>query len=126
MTKEEIRALENDPDGLVTYEYLANHLTELKEEQLAELVENMARVDLSAQYLASGARYMHALDAARYARHVERMISLTIDRDREHRYLGELIMAIYGADYYNRVEELSAKDDNFRRMYKRLHPDGAF
>lgn len=125
MTKEEILELENDTDGLKTYEFMANHLYELNDEQLSELVDNMARVDLSAQFLASGARYMNALDANRYASHINRMVALTIDRDREHRYIGDLIVALYGPDYADRAAELAAGDNNFRRMYKRLFPEGA-
>ncbi len=125
MTKEEILELENDTDGLKTYEFLANHLYELNDEQLSELVDNMARVDLSAQFLASGARYMNALDSERYAPHINRMVALTIDRDREHRYIGDLIEALYGPDYAERAEALAAGDNNFRRMYKRLFPNGA-
>lgn len=31
----------------------------------------------------------------------------------------------YGADYAARADELSAADDNFRRIYKRLFPASA-
>lgn len=117
--------LSGDTDGLKTYEYLANNLDSLTEEELAWLVDNMARVDLSGQFLASGARYLNALDAERYADSVRRMVALTIDRDREHRYIGDLIESIYGADYAQHAVELSRDDNNFRRMYKRLYPDGA-
>lgn len=117
--------LSGDTDGLKTYEYLANNLDSLTEEELAWLVDNMARVDLSGQFLASGARYLNALDAERYADSVRRMVALTIDRDREHRYIGDLIESIYGADYAQHAVELARDDNNFRRMYKRLYPDGA-
>jgi len=125
MIKDFSEKLTADTDGLKTYEYLANNLDSLTDEDLAWLVDNMARVDLSGQFLASGARYLNALDAERYADSVRRMVALTIDRDREHRYIGDLIESIYGADYAQHVSELSRDDNNFRRMYKRLYPDGA-
>ena len=31
----------------------------------------------------------------------------------------------YGADYAEKAAELSASDNNFRRIYKRLNPQGA-
>ena len=31
----------------------------------------------------------------------------------------------YGADYADRADELSAVDNNFRRIYKRLFPQSA-
>lgn len=124
MTKEDISRLEKDPDGLITYEYLANHLENMSAEELDAVIDNMARVDLSAQYLASGARYLHALDGDFFATQVKRMVALTIDRDREHRYIADLMTAIYGTDYTARAVELATDDNNFRRMYKRLYPEG--
>jgi len=46
----------------------------------------------------------------------------SIEKDREHRYLPALIESLYGADYAERAAELSATDNNFRRIYKRLQP----
>lgn len=125
MAKDIIETLSADPDGLKTYEYLANNLESLDSEQLEWLIENMSRVDLSGQYLASGARYLNALDPESYADAIRRMVALTIDRDREHRYIGSLIESIYGEDYRMHAEELAQNDNNFRRMYKRLYPQGA-
>ncbi len=45
-----------------------------------------------------------------------------IDKDREHKYLPDLLQGLYGADYEVRAKELIAADDNFRRIYKRLFP----
>jgi hypothetical protein len=34
------------------------------------------------------------------------------------------MQSLYGEDYAERAAELSAVDNNFRRMYKRLYPEG--
>lgn len=115
--------LKQDPDGLQTYEYIANHIDDLDDDDLNVLVDNMTDVDLSGQFLASAARYLHAIDAVRYAPTVDRLVAATIDKDREHRYLPDVLNGIYGSDYHSRAAELSAKDNNFRRIYKRLYPN---
>lgn len=123
MTENEIKQLRQDPDGLQCYEYMANHIADLSADDLARLVDIMMLVDLNGQFMASAARYLHAIDAAGYNTEVRRLVAATIDKDREHRYLPDLISSIYGADYKDHAEELSAEDDNFRRMYKRLYPN---
>lgn len=115
--------LKQDPDGLLTYEYIANHIDDLDDDDLNLLVDNMNVVDLSGQFLASAARYLNAIDATRYAQAVEKLVAATIDKDREHRYLPDVLNGIYGSDYHSRATELSAKDNNFRRIYKRLYPN---
>ena len=47
-----------------------------------------------------------------------------IDKDREKQYMPALLPAIWGTDYMNRAEELRDLDDNFRRIFKRVHPIG--
>lgn len=121
MTQEELGKVKEDTAGLKTYEFMVNHLDELTDDQLVDVIDHMATVDHSGQYLASGVRYMNGVDRAKYSSHISRMTSMIIDRDREHRYISELITSLYGADYYDHVKEL-AKDNNFRRMYKRLFP----
>ncbi len=125
MTQQEIQELKRDPDGLMTYEYIANHIDECSESDLDALVDNMVTVDLTGQFLASAARYLHAIDAQRFAEPVKRLIASTIDKDREHRYLPDILNSIYGADYADRASELIATDNNFRRIYKRLFPQSA-
>lgn len=125
MTQQEIQELKRDPDGLMTYEYIANHIDECSESDLDALVDNMVTVDLTGQFLASAARYLHAIDAERFAEPVKRLIASTIDKDREHRYLPDILNSIYGADYADRASELIATDNNFRRIYKRLFPQSA-
>ena len=108
------KAVGKDPDGLLTYEYIANHIGEI-DEVLDELIDNMISVDLNGQFLVSAAHYLHAIDGVRYHG--------AIDRDREHRYIGDLLPALWGEDYASHVAELSAADNNFRRIYKRLFPE---
>ena len=61
MTEQELKALRRDTDGLLTYEYLANHIGECGPDEIDTLIENMEHVDLTGQFLASAARYLHAI-----------------------------------------------------------------
>jgi hypothetical protein len=72
----------------------------------------------------SAARYLNAIDSEFYASQISRLIAAAIEKDREHRYIGDLLQGIWGTDYASRVDELNASDDNFRRIYKRLFPSG--
>lgn len=121
MDEENKKRLEADPDGLLTYEYIANHIDTV-EPQLPWLVDNMIRVDLTGQFVISAARYLFAIDPQGFADAIDRLIKAGIDKDREHRYLGDMLRQMYGADYADRAATLSATDDNFRRIYKRLYP----
>lgn len=121
MEQELKKQLSNDPDGLLTYEYIANHIG-LCDDIMDELVDNMILVDGSGQFVVSAARYLHAIDSVRYAAVIERLVAASIEKDRERRYLPALIESLYGADYAERAEQLSACDNNFRRIYKRLQP----
>ncbi len=122
MTTEDEKRLHNDPDGLLTYEYIANHIESI-DADIEALIANLVRVDISGQFTASAARYLHAIDATRYADAVSKLIAATITKDREHRYLQDILTGVYGADYAEHAAELQAKDDNFRRIYKRLFPN---
>lgn len=122
MTEEHIKKLRKDPDGLLTYEYLANNIGTCEVEDIEALIDNMINVDLSGQFLASAARYLHAIDAEGYDPAVRRLVAGAIDRDREHKYLPDMMTALYGADYTERASVLCRTDDNFRRLYKRLCP----
>ena len=57
-----------------------------------------------------------------YSQSVGRLIAAAIEKDRERAYIGQLLPDIWGADYADRVDELNAADDNFRRVYKRIYP----
>ena len=52
------------------------------------------------------------------------ILKAAIAKDRDHVYLAYLASSLWGADYKERAAELSASDDNFRRIYKRLYPVG--
>ena len=121
MTSDDEKRLKSDPDGLLTYEYLANNIETCGAADLDAVVENLKRVDLNGQFTASAARYLNAIDPEAYAPAINALTAATIDKDREHRYLGNLISSLYGEDYKEHAAELSARDDNFRRIYKRLY-----
>lgn len=115
------KQLSQDPDGLLTYEYIANHMG-LCDDIMSDLVDNMILVDKTGQFVTSAARYLHAIDPARYAECISSLVGAAIEKDRERQYLPYLIESLYGTDYVLHADELSATDDNFRRIYKRLLP----
>ena len=123
MDQELKKELSKDPDGLLTYEYIANNI-DTCQEIIDDLVENMILVDRNGQFLVSAARYLNAIDSEYYAPQISRLIAAAIEKDREHRYIGDLLQGIWGTGYASRVDELNASDDNFRRIYKRLFPSG--
>ena len=122
MSEEILKKLRKDEDGLATYEYIANNIGNC-EDFMPKLVENIIQVDRNGQFVVSTARYLHAIDKDKYAESIDTLIKAAIERDREHKYIPDLLSSIWGADYAERVEELN-KDDNFRRIYKRVFPKG--
>lgn len=112
----------NDPDGLLTYEYLANNIEDLGD-QLTDVTENMINVDATGQFIVSAARYLHAINPELYSAEIDRLIAAAIDKDRERNYISSLLSDIWGSDYSEHVNELKAADNNFRRIYKRLYPE---
>ena len=122
MTQEDIKHLKQDPDGLLSYEYLANHIGECTPDDIEAIIDNMEKVDLSGQFMASAARYLNAIDPVGLRPAIRRLVAATIDKDREHRYLADLLQGLYGADYEDNAVALCSTDDNFRRIYKRLYP----
>lgn len=122
MSEEILKKLRKDEDGLATYEYIANNIGNC-DDIMPKLVENIIQVDRNGQFVVSTARYLHAIDKDKYAESIDTLIKAAIDRDREHKYIPDLLSSIWGADYAERVEELN-KDDNFRRIYKRVFPKG--
>lgn len=117
------KQLSKDPDGLLTYEYIANNISTVDDIML-ELADNIINVDLTGQFVVSAARYLNAIDEEKYAESIDCLVKAAIEKDRERKYLGDLAVSIWGADYKEHADELAAKDDNFRRIYKRLFPVG--
>ena len=115
------KQLSQDPDGLLTYEYIANHIGQC-DDIMPELVDNMILVDKTGQFVASAARYLNAIDPERYATCINTLVGAAIEKDRDRLYLANLVESLYGTEYVLRAAELSETDDNFRRIYKRLVP----
>lgn len=124
MTEDEKKKLAADTDGLICYEYLANNI-ETCEDDLNDIIGMLVQSDLKGQFSASAARYLSAIDRERYAVQIDKLVNAAIELDREHAYLPSLMQGLYGEDYLDHAEQLSANDDNFRRMYKRLYPSAA-
>lgn len=115
--------LAKDTNGLLTYEYIANHINSI-DDMMPDLVENMIRVDKTGQFVVSTARYLHAIDPKKFSHSIDTLIKAAIEKDRNRAYLADLVASIWGKDYQERAAELNATDDNFRRIYKRLYPVG--
>lgn len=123
MNEDDKKILSKDSDGLLTYEYIANHINEI-DDDMDFLVENMIQVDTTGQFLVSAARYLFLIDGEKYREPITRLIAAAIEKDRERRYIGDLLPAIWGEDYADHAEELKLTDNNFRRIYKRMFPTG--
>ncbi|MCM1370078.1 MAG: hypothetical protein NC204_06860 [Candidatus Amulumruptor caecigallinarius] len=108
--------------GMEVYEYIVDHCDTCSNE-MAELISRLREVDTSGQFLASTARYLAAVDRATFEPWLAPLIEGAIDKDRDRKYIGSLLQAIWGDDYEQNVEHLNASDNNFRRIYKRMHPE---
>ena len=117
------KMLENDTNGLLTYEYIANNMGAI-DDDMAVLVDNMIQKDRTGQFVVSTARYLNAIDHEKYAQSIDLLVKAAIAKDRDHVYLSYLAASLWGDDFKERATELSANDDNFRRIYKRLYPVG--
>lgn len=113
------KQLAKDTDGLLTYEYIANHIGQCGD-IMPELVENIVRVDITGQFMVSAARYLAAIDHTSFKSEIDRLVAAAIDRDRERKFIGDLLPSLWGHDYADRVVELAETDNNFRRIYKRV------
>lgn len=118
---ETLKSLSGDQDGMATYDYIVNNVDTCLE-SMPELVENLRRADISGQFFASTARFLCAVDREKFSAWITPLIEGAIEKDRERRYIGSLLQAIWGNDYMDHVEQLRAEDDNFRRIYKRIYP----
>ena len=117
------KMLESDSNGLLTYEYIANNMGSI-DDDMPELVDNMIMKDRTGQFVVSTARYLNAIDREKYAASIDLLVKAAIAKDRDHVYLGYLASSLWGADYKEHAEELSATDDNFRRIFNRLYRVG--
>ena len=117
------KMLENDSNGLLTYEYIANNMGNI-DDDMPELVDNMILKDRTGQFVVSTARYLNAIDHDKYASSIDLLVKAAIAKDRDHVYLSYLAASLWGNDYKEHAAELSATDDNFRRIFKRLYPVG--
>ena len=117
------KMLENDTNGLLTYEYIANNMGSI-DDNMDALVDNMIMKDRTGQFVVSTARYLNAIDHEKYANSIDLLVKAAIAKDRDHVYLSYLAASLWGDDFKERATELSASDDNFRRIYKRLYPVG--
>ena len=124
MDSQQLNKLKQDENGLLTYEYIANNINNGVEDVMDELIDNMIAVDKTGQFVVSTARYLNAIDKDKFATHIDRLIKAAIVADRERSYLPDLAASIWGNDYKEKAAQLSAADDNFRRIYKRLYPIG--
>ena len=115
--------MDTDTNGLLTYEYIANNMGNI-DKDMSALVDNMILKDRTGQFVVSTARYLNAIDRDKYAASIDLLVKAAIAKDRDHVYLSYLASSLWGADYKERAAELSATDDNFRRIYKRLYPVG--
>ncbi|MDE6018797.1 MAG: hypothetical protein K2G85_08300 [Muribaculaceae bacterium] len=118
---ETLKSLVGDEDGMATYDYIVNNVDTCID-CMPELYDNLRRVDISGQFLASTARFLCAIDREKFAGWITPLVEGAIEKDREHRYIGSLLQAIWGSDYKERADELKASDDTFRRIYKRIYP----
>ena len=121
MTDEDRKQLLNDKQGgLLAYEYLANHIFNLDATELEFILDSLYKADLNGQFSVSAARYLAAIDKTKYKIYIDRLVKNAIDRDRERRYIGDLLESLWGKDYHEKAHELALSDDNFRRIYKRI------
>lgn len=108
--------------GMELYQYIVDHC-ETCGDEMHELILRLRGVDTTGQFLASTARYLAAIDRQAFEPWLAPLIEGAIEKDRERRYIGSLLEAIWGADFEERADELKQTDNNFRRIYKRIHPE---
>lgn len=121
MSSENVEKEDPELIGMSLYEQLVD-CVEDDASLLPELVMKLRDADVSGQFLASSARYLCAVDRERFEPWIVPLVEGAIEKDRERRYISSLLEAIWGTDYAERVEELNRIDNNFRRIYKRIHP----
>lgn len=112
-------------DGMTIYEEIVNSI-DSGTGDLAELTDRLSEADTSGQFLCSTVRFLAAVDRERYAGLIPGLMEKAIGKDRERRYIGQLLKALWGDDYAERANELMVSDDIFRRIFKRVFASGTF
>ncbi|MDE5842959.1 MAG: hypothetical protein K2H35_04410 [Muribaculaceae bacterium] len=115
----------SEEDGMAIYEEIVNNVDTCKD-RLDQLIFDLKKADVSGQFLCSTARFLVAVDRETFEEFLPALIESAIEKDRERRYIGHLLEAIWGADYKECAEELREKDDLFRKVYKRVYATGTF
>lgn len=111
-----------EEEGMEVYQYIVDNF-ETCEDKMPELIERLHKVDITGQFFSSSAIFLSAVDRPKYEKWLAPLIDGAIEKDREHKYLSSLLTSIWGEDYESRADELKDTDNNFRRVYKRIHPD---
>lgn len=111
-----------EEEGMAVYQYIVDNC-ETCQSEMPQLIDKLRNVDMSGQFFASTARYLAAVDRNQFQPWLAPLIEGAIEKDRERRYIGSLLASIWGDDYESRCEELKSSDNNFRRIYKRIHSD---
>lgn len=107
--------------GMKVYQYIVDNYDKC-EEEMPSLINSLIDVDITGQFLSSSARFLAAVDRNKYEKWLTPLIEAAIDKDREHKYIGSLLVSIWGENYMDNIDQLKENDDNFRRIYKRLYP----
>lgn len=123
MTSEETKPAP-EAAGMAIYEEIVDN-ADNGTLQMGDVIMRLKEVDTTGQFLASTARYLAALDRERFEQWLAPLVEGAIEKDRDRRYIGSLLEALWGADYADHAEELKLSDDNFRRIYKRLYENPA-
>lgn len=104
------------------YDAMVNNVTTGEDFDMDESIRMLGDHDDTGQFLTSAARFLAAMDLTKFAPEIEKLIALAIPKDRERKYIGSLLEAVWGHDYKQKAMILRETDDNFRRIYKRIYP----
>lgn len=108
--------------GLDAYDFIVNNVEAVRP-LMSRLINDLDDLDPNGQFLASSARFLASVNREAFEEAVCRLVELAIAKDRERKYIGSLLKSLWGENYAERAEELSASDDNFRRIYKRIYSE---
>ncbi|MDE6338872.1 MAG: hypothetical protein K2K97_03675 [Muribaculaceae bacterium] len=121
---EENNCLLPEEEGMKIYEFIVDN-AENAELQMGDLVMKLRNADTTGQFLCSTARYLAAVDREKFDSWIAPLVEGAIEKDRDRRYIGSLLEALWGSDYREHADELKQTDDNFRRIFKRLYEASA-